>query len=406
MATGQWNTWADVPAYFKQETYNSSVPFWDNDQPGNSWARREVPGMPEPAWNDPSLVRPYTADPNLVAKDYDNPLDTAQKSAADAAWKAGDVGSYYYDAGYDDRFALRRNPDGSFYQVEVASDQDFTDQAAKYAAISLGGAYLGGSLMGGVGGAAGAGGAAEGMTAAEAWGSGAGLGGDTLTAMGMGEAGAGAGMAGTGMTAAEAWGTGAGLGGDTLSAMGVSDAAVGGGGLLGGASSGGGLTAGQVATGGSMASSLIPGISNEALLKVGGSLLGGALGGQDSTQTASRDPWGPSQEWLKSNLQTGQKLQDYYQQNPFNQQQKTSYQNLFNGIDGYNQSMPGLLNFANNAMGSNYQRQRGGEPGSGAGYGGNVQPGGLLRGPGAFVAPQTQANAPIDWNAQNPFKRG
>lgn len=388
-----WKTWADVPARFKQEVYNNS-PAFDGDPAGfgNSWARREVPGMPEPVWNDPNLIRPKTQ-PWMVDKEYDSPADTAQKDAAESVWKAGDPGSYYYDAGSDDRFALRRNPDGSFYQVEVPSSRDFWDDGAKLAAISMGGAFGGGALMGGEA-------AGGGVTAAEAWGSGAGLGGDTLTAMGMGESGLGA-AAGGGMTAAEAWGSGAGLGGDTLTAMGMGEGAAAGGGLLGGS---GGLTAGKV--GGSVASSLIPGISNDTLFKVGGSLLGGALGGQDSTQTSSRDPWGPSQEWLKSNLETGKNLQEFYQQNPFNQQQKTSYQNLFNGIDGFNQSMPGLLNFANNAMGSTYQRQRGGAPGSGAGYGGAVQPGGLLRGSGAFVAPETQAHGLIDWNAQNPFKRG
>lgn len=61
---------------------------------------------------------------------------------------------------------------------------------------------------------------------------------------------------------------------------------------------------------------------------VAGPLIGGLLGGasssgtqQGGTQTVNNDPWAAAQPWMKANLETGQNLQNYYQKNPFNQQQ-------------------------------------------------------------------------------------
>ena len=113
--------------------------------------------------------------------------------------------------------------------------------------------------------------------------------------------------------------------------------------------------------------------------------------------------------YAKKNLETNQFLQQFYQQNPFNQQQKTGYQNQNNLIDQFNgQVAPQMLNFANGLIGQSYQRQRGGAPGSGAGYGGLLQqagmrqnsPQGLMSGP--FSAPQHQAFGQIDWDKMNP----
>lgn len=80
-------------------------------------------------------------------------------------------------------------------------------------------------------------------------------------------------------------------------------------------------------------------------------------GGGGSSQTASKDPWGPAVEPLTNSLATGQDLERYYQQNPFNRLQQQGYQNLYSDIDQFrNQIAPGLMNFANGMMTSNYQR--------------------------------------------------
>lgn len=102
---------------------------------------------------------------------------------------------------------------------------------------------------------------------------------------------------------------------------------------------------------------------------VAGAVVGGMMGGDDQqTQTQSRDPWGPAQPWMRQNLQTGQRLQGYYEQNPFNQLQRTSYQNIAGDIDNFRNNInPGLMDFANRLMGTNYSRQGGPSGGSGGG---------------------------------------
>lgn len=102
---------------------------------------------------------------------------------------------------------------------------------------------------------------------------------------------------------------------------------------------------------------------------VAGAVVGGMMGGDDQqTQTQSRDPWGPAQPWMRQNLQTGQRLQGYYEQNPFNQLQRTSYQNIAGDIDNFRNNInPGLMEFANRLMGTNYSRQGGPSGGSGGG---------------------------------------
>lgn len=91
-----------------------------------------------------------------------------------------------------------------------------------------------------------------------------------------------------------------------------------------------------------------------------GGIVGGIFGGNDGgggSQTASKEPWAEAAPWIKDNIKTGQDLQRYYQQNPFNSLQQTGYQNQFADLDQFrNQMAPGLIDFANKLMGSNYQR--------------------------------------------------
>ena len=82
---------------------------------------------------------------------------------------------------------------------------------------------------------------------------------------------------------------------------------------------------------------------------VAGPLIGGLMGGAGSssggqqTQAVSKDPWSVAAPWLKNNVQTGQNLQNFYQQNPFNRQQQNAYGNLSAGTNYANQVTPGLL---------------------------------------------------------------
>ncbi|KRB28082.1 hypothetical protein ASD94_10040 [Acidovorax sp. Root70] len=80
-------------------------------------------------------------------------------------------------------------------------------------------------------------------------------------------------------------------------------------------------------------------------------------GGGGGQQTASKEPWAPAIKPLTNSLDTGQGLERYYQQNPFNPMQRTGYQNLFSDLDQFrNQIQPGMMQFANDMMQSNYQR--------------------------------------------------
>ena len=155
------------------------------------------------------------------------------------------------------------------------------------------------------------------------------------------------------------------------------------------------------------------------LITAGASILGGLLGGKNkgSTTTAKQEPWGPAQQYLIDNLATNKQLQDWYQQNPFNPQQKQAYQNLYADQDNFRGNVaPGLMQFANNMMGSQYRRQAPARPGGAAGYtGGLLGPTqqqqtapqtGLLapvNRPGPFSVAQTTPFGQIDWNKQNPF---
>ena len=119
---------------------------------------------------------------------------------------------------------------------------------------------------------------------------------------------------------------------------------------------------------------------------VAGAVVGGLMGGDSQqSQTASKEPWSAAAPWLRENLRTGQGLQNYYQQNPFNPQQQTAYQNIFGDLDAFrNQMAPGLMGFANRLMGSSYQR--GGSTAGANGGGllaGGAQPTGGMMGAGS-----------------------
>ena len=140
-------------------------------------------------------------------------------------------------------------------------------------------------------------------------------------------------------------------------------------------------------------------------LNLGATLVGGLLGAKssgDKTQTTTdkKEPWAPAQPYLLDNLATNANLQQFYQQNPFNAQQKTSYENIFGDLNNFrNNTAPGLMNFANNAMTSGYQRPQYERPGM-AGYGSQRAPVEQRQGP--FSVNQGNFAMP-DWNAQNPF---
>lgn len=161
----------------------------------------------------------------------------------------------------------------------------------------------------------------------------------------------------------------------------------------------------------------------EAILgPVAGAVVGGLMSdGGGEQQTATKEPWSAAAPWLRQQLEQGQNLQAYYQQNPWNNLQQTAYQNTFSDIDNFRSSMaPGLMDFANRLMGTNYRR--GGAtmqnkpqamPRSGAqsGNGGMLssllsaaQPGQQSRGSsGPFSVSPGQSYGLLDFQALNPY---
>lgn len=134
---------------------------------------------------------------------------------------------------------------------------------------------------------------------------------------------------------------------------------------------------------------------------VAGAVVGGLMSdGGDQQQTASKEPWAPAAPWIKDNIKTGQDLQRYYQQNPFNPIQQTAYQNYFADQDNYRQSVAPQMNaLAQRLMGSNYSRQGGAQ----AMPQGAAQAGGLLSPAMPATAPNTRAYGLLDFTQLNPF---
>lgn len=143
---------------------------------------------------------------------------------------------------------------------------------------------------------------------------------------------------------------------------------------------------------------------------IAGSVVGGLMSDGEQ-QTATKEPWSAAAPWLRQQLEQGQNLQAYYQQNPWNNLQQTAYQNTFSDIDQFRNSMaPGLMDFANRLMGQNYSRG-----GATARMPmGNMQQtkpqamGGLLSGQsggqsGPFSVAPNRSYGLLDFNALNPY---
>lgn len=141
---------------------------------------------------------------------------------------------------------------------------------------------------------------------------------------------------------------------------------------------------------------------------IAGSVVGGLMSDGGEQQTATKEPWSAAAPWLRQQLEQGQNLQAYYQQNPWNNLQQTAYQNTFSDIDQFRNSMaPGLMDFANRLMGQNYSR-------GGAQPMGNMQQtkpqamGGLLSGQsggqsGPFSVAPNRSYGLLDFKALNPY---
>lgn len=153
----------------------------------------------------------------------------------------------------------------------------------------------------------------------------------------------------------------------------------------------------------------------------------GLFGGSKSGgTTSSKEPWGPAAGWLKDNLKSGQALQGYYEQNPFNALQQTAYQRQFSNNDNFqNDLMPALMKQIGGLLGPNFQLPQS-YKGGGGGMQGSPMQGGSMGAPqemqGGLMAPQgspldaaqkpqmaqyAQPNfGQIDWRAMNPYQNG
>lgn len=144
-----------------------------------------------------------------------------------------------------------------------------------------------------------------------------------------------------------------------------------------------------------------------ALAPIAGAVVGGLMGGDEQqTQTASKEPWEPARKPLINSLNTGQDLERHYQQNPFNSLQQQGYQNLYSDLDQYrSQIQPGLMNFANQMMTSNYQRgprqsqMEAMQSGQGQPVQGSTRPQMMQQGPDGSYSPQGLLSAVGSSNA-------
>jgi hypothetical protein len=152
---------------------------------------------------------------------------------------------------------------------------------------------------------------------------------------------------------------------------------------------------------------------------IAGSVVGGLMSDGGEEQTATKEPWSAAAPWLRENIAQGQNLQAYYQQNPWNSLQQTGYQNIYGDLDNFRNSIaPGMMDFANRLMGTNYSR--GGTtmqnkpqamPRSGAQSGNGGMLSGLLSGAGQqsrgssgpFSVSPGQSYGLLDFRALNPY---
>lgn len=158
---------------------------------------------------------------------------------------------------------------------------------------------------------------------------------------------------------------------------------------------------------------------------IAGAAVGGLMSDGGEEQTATKEPWSAAAPWLRENIAQGQNLQAYYQQNPWNSLQQTGYQNTFSDIDNFRNSIaPGMMDFANRLMGTNYSRggttmqnkpqampRSGAQSSAQSGNGGMLS--GLLSGAqsgqqsrgssGPFSVSPWQSYGLLDFNALNPY---
>jgi hypothetical protein len=86
---------------------------------------------------------------------------------------------------------------------------------------------------------------------------------------------------------------------------------------------------------------------NPTLAKLAMGALGAAASG-DTKTSQSKDPWGPAQPYLLQNLAQNQAMSDYYNKNPFSQEQQNAYQGLLNTVANSQAAGNGLLSMAQN----------------------------------------------------------
>lgn len=114
--------------------------------------------------------------------------------------------------------------------------------------------------------------------------------------------------------------------------------------------------AADMAANSSLGSSLVNGVKSAADLVGGGSnlaaLIGAGLGATQGgkTETSSRDPWGPSQQYLKNILTDADAMRANLAANPYTPQQTAAYSNAYAGLDQARSALPGLLSFGQTAM--------------------------------------------------------
>lgn len=89
----------------------------------------------------------------------------------------------------------------------------------------------------------------------------------------------------------------------------------------------------------------------------------GAFGSMSAADTAAEQaenakaPWKEVQPWIMNNIESGQRLQENYAQNPFNEIQQQGMQGMLDNYDYQNKTViPGLMGFSNGLMNSKYQR--------------------------------------------------
>lgn len=86
-----------------------------------------------------------------------------------------------------------------------------------------------------------------------------------------------------------------------------------------------------------------------SIWNIGGALLGGLLGGSNSTkaETATKDPYAPAVPWINQNITSGMNLQQQYQAQPLSMGQIQAYANSQGLTQGFRSQVPDLVNQMN-----------------------------------------------------------